>query len=110
MTVYNVKGDLVAYRFNKDLTPYGLNKGDILVVRKQNKFETGDTVIHEWIDNGLLDELESIESHAQGRSVVGIGIKIKGHNEIWKTKRKYAVSLNDVKVIGKLVQVIKNFE
>ena len=110
MTVHDVKGDLIAYRFNKDLTAYGLNNGDTLVVRKQTKFETGDTVVHEWLDNGLIDKLDSMESHAQGRSAIGLGIKIKGHNEIWKTKRKFAVSLNDVKVIGKLVQIIKNFE
>lgn len=110
MTVHDVKGDLIAYRFNKDLTAYGLNNGDTLVVRRQNKFETGDTVVHEWLDNGLVDELDDMESHPQGRSAVGLGIKMKGHNEIWKTKRKAAVSLNDVKVIGKLVQIIKNFE
>ena len=110
MTVYNVKGDLIAYRFNKDLTPYGLGNGDTLVVRKQTKFETGDTVVHEWLDNGLLEELDRLEGHAQGHSEIGLGVKMKGHNEIWKTKRKYAVSLNDVKVIGKLVQIIKNFE
>ena len=110
MTVYNVKGDLIAYRFNKDLTPYGLGNGDTLVVRKQTKFETGDTVVHEWLDNGLLEELDRLEGHAQGHSEIGLGVKIKSHNEIWKTKRKYAVSLNDVKVIGKLVQIIKNFE
>ena len=110
MTVYNVKGDLIAYRFNKDLTAYGLSNGDTLVVRKQTKFETGDTVVHEWLDNGLLEELDRLEGHAQGHSEIGLGVKMKGHNEIWKTKRKYAVSLNDVKVIGKLVQIIKNFE
>lgn len=110
MTVYNVKGDLIAYRFNKDLTPYGLGNGDTLVVRKQTKFETGDTVVHEWLDNGLLEELDRLEGHAQGHSEIGLGVKMKGHNEIWKTKRKTAVSLNDVKVVGKLVQIIKNFE
>ena len=46
MTVYNVKGDLIAYRFNKDLTPYGLGNGDTLVARKQTRSEAGHTVVN----------------------------------------------------------------
>ena len=109
MTVYNVKGDLVAYRFDRELTAYGLSAGDTLIVRKQTKFETGDTIIHEWLDNGLRMKLNE-DNLPIKKSLIGVGIKIKGHNEMWKTRRKAAVSLNDIKPIGKLVQIIKNFE
>ena len=109
MTVHDVKGDLVAYKFDRELTPYGLAEGDTLVVRKQTKFETGDTVVHTWLDNGLREELGK-DGRMNLRHGVGLGIKIKGHNEIWKTRRKAAVSLSDVEIVGKLVQIIKNFE
>ena len=109
MTVYDVKGDLLAYRFDRELTAYGLSAGDTLVVRKQSKFETGDTIIHEWLDNGLRMEVDENGMPVK-RSAIGLGIKIKGHNEMWKSRRKAVVSLNDVAIIGKLVQIIKNFE
>ena len=123
MTVHDVKGDLVAYKFDRELTPYGLAQGDTLVVRKQTKFETGDTVVHRWLDNGLTScTCQACQKEADNREELGkdgrmnlkhglgLGIKIKGHNEIWKARRKAAVSLNDVEIIGKLVQIIKNLE
>ena len=100
VTVYNVKGDLLAYRFDRDLIHYGIGRGDTLVVRKQTKFETGDLLVHQWKDNSHPDKVENL----------GVGIKIKGHNEIWKSRRRITVSFNHIILIGKVIQIIKNLE
>ena len=102
VTVYNVKGDLLAYRFDRDLIHYGIGKGDTLVVRKQTKFDTGDLLIHSWKDNNHPDRVEN--------TTLGLGIKIKGHNEIWKTRRRITVSFNHIILIGKVIQIIKDLE
>ena len=102
VTVYNVKGDLLAYRFDRDLIHYGIGKGDTLVVRKQTKFETGDLLVHHWRDENHTERVEN--------TILGVGIKIKGHNEIWKTRRRITVSFNDIIVVGKVIQIIKNLE
>lgn len=44
VTVYNLTGDIVAYKFNRDSPTYGIDSNDIVVVRKQKKFETGNAV------------------------------------------------------------------
>ena len=107
VTVYNIKGDLVAYKFDRDLTSYDLSRGDTIVIRKQNKFEQGDLVAHAYLS---ADEGDHEYQTREQAKEIGLGYKIKGHNEIWKTRRQVSVALADIKPIGKVVQIIKNLE
>tara|TARA_R110000822_G_scaffold44890_1_gene120304 strand:- start:226 stop:909 length:684 start_codon:yes stop_codon:yes gene_type:complete len=106
VTVYNIKGDLIAYKFDRDLTAYNLSRGDTIVVRKQNKFEQGDLVAHAYLKS---DDDHEYQNREQAKEV-GLGYKLKGHNEIWKIRRQVSVALADIKPIGKVVQIIKNLE
>jgi len=92
VTVYNLTGDIVAYKFNRDSPTYGIDPNDIVVVRKQKKFETGNAVLffHE-------DRLQ-------------LGKKIDGINSIYQIRKNRTVRLADVRIIGRVVQIVKNLD
>lgn len=90
VTVYNLTGDIVAYRFDRQSGTHGIDIGDIVVVRKQKKFETGNTVSF-WYE----DELQ-------------LGKKLEGQNAIFQIIKNRTVKLVDVRVIGRVVQIVKN--
>ena len=92
MTVYNLTGDIVAYKFNRDSPTYGINPNDIVVARKQKKFEDGNVVL--FFDEDRLQ----------------IGKKIDGMNAVYQSRKNRTVRLADVRIIGRVVQIVKNLD
>lgn len=91
MTVYDVKGDVIAYRYPRDCTTNGVKAGDIIVVRKQKKFEDGNLVLF-------------------FEDTIGLAIKLDGVNAVFQGKTKRTIKLSDVRVVGRVVQIIKNLD
>ena len=93
VTVYNLTGDIVAYKVNKEYPNYGADNGDIIVVRKQKKFETTNVVMFFDEKNGL-----------------SFGKKLEGVNSVYQVRMNRTVRLSDVRVIGRVVQIVKNLD
>lgn len=92
VTVYNLTGDIVAYRFDRRSRTHGIDIGDIVVVRKQKKFDTGNTVLF-IADEGLE-----------------LGKKLEGQNSVFQIIKNRTVKLADVRIIGRVVQIVKNLD
>ena len=92
VTVYNLTGDIVAYRFHRRSRTHGVDIGDIIVVRKQKKFDIGNTVLF-IADEGLE-----------------FGKKLEGQNSVFQIIKNRTVRLADVRVIGRVVQIVKNLD
>ena len=93
VTVYNLTGDIVAYKVNREYPSYGAADGDIVVVRKQKRFETTNVVMFFDEENGI-----------------SLGKKLEGVHSIYQTRRNRTVKLSDVRVIGRVVQIVKNLD
>ncbi len=93
VTVYNLIGDIVAYKFNRDLPTHGVAAGDILVVRKQKKFEANNLVFFYHQEDGELQTGKKLETHA-----------------VYQTSKNRTTKLADVRVIGRVVQIVKNLD
>lgn len=91
MTVYDVKGDIIAYRYPRDKITAGITEGDIVVVRKQKKFEDGNLVL--FFDN-----------------TINIGTKLEGQNALFQPVSNRTIKMSDVRVVGRVVQIIKNLD
>lgn len=92
ITVYNINGDVVAYKYPRVSPTYGVDAGDILVVRKQKKFDDNNVVLF-FDDKGI-----------------GLGKKIEGIKAVYQTRRNRTVRLADVRVVGRVVQIVKNLD
>ena len=92
VTVYNLTGDIVAYRFDRRSRSHGIDIGDIVVVRKQKKFETGNTILF-WYEDGLQ-----------------LSKKLEGQNAAFQIIKNRTVKLADVRIIGRVVQIVKNLD
>ena len=93
VTVYNLIGDIVAYKINRDLPTHGVAAGDILVVRKQKKFEANNLMLFYHDKDGELQTGKKLETHA-----------------VYQTNKNRTTKLTDVRVIGRVVQIIKNLD
>jgi hypothetical protein len=93
ITVYNLTGDIVAYKFNRDLPTRGVAAGDIIVVRKQKKFEENNLVLFYHKEDGELQTGKKLETNA-----------------VYQTNRNRTVKLADVRIIGRVVQIVKNLD
>ena len=104
MAVYNLKGDIEAFYFPRDLVAYGIDENDIVIIRKQKKFDEGNLVLY-------IDEDNFIDTYSKDeRQRLGIGVKVANQNAIWKVRRKLTVPLSELHVLGKVVQIVKNLE
>jgi len=92
VTVYNLTGDIVAYKFHRDSPTYGVDPNDIVVVRKQKKFEDANVVLFFYEDR------------------LQLGKKINGMNAVYQTRKNRTVRLADVRLIGRVVQIVKNLD
>lgn len=92
VTVYNLTGDIVAYKIDRDSTTYGINQNDMIVARKQKKFEDGNVVL-------FFDE-----------DILQLGKKIDGMNALYQSRKNRTVRLADVRIIGRVVQIVKNLD
>ena len=92
VTVYNLTGDIVAYKFDRDSPTYGINPNDIVVARKQKKFEDSNVVLFFYEDR------------------LQLGKKIEGMNAVYQSRMNRTVKLVDVRVIGRVVQIVKNLD
>ena len=92
VTVYNLTGDIVAYKWPRETPTFGLETGDLVIVRKQKKFEDNNCVLF-FNDEGI-----------------GLGKKIEGMNAVYQTVKNRTVRLADVRVIGRVVQIVKNLD
>lgn len=91
MTVFNVKGELEAHIWPRECGTNGIAQGDIVVVRKQKQFDEGNLIcFHD-------DEIRT-------------GIKVGGQNAAFQPRKGKMVMLKDVKVKGKVVQIIKQLD
>ena len=93
VTVYNLTGEIVAYKFDRDLPTHGVETGDILVVRKQKKFEANNLMLFYHEEDGELQTGKKLETHA-----------------VYQTSRNRTTKLADVRIIGRVVQIIKNLD
>ena len=92
VTVYNLSGEIVAYKFNRDAPTYGVHTNDIVVVRKQKKFEANNVVLFFYEDR------------------LQMGKKIERINAVYQTRANRTVRLADVRIIGRVVQIVKNLD
>ena len=92
VNVYNLTGEIVAYKFARRSRTHGVDVGDIVVVRKQKKFDAGNTV--------LFVAEEGLE----------MGNKLEGQNSVFQIIKNRTVKLNDVRIIGRVVQIVKNLD
>lgn len=92
VTVYNLTGDIVAYKFDRESPTYGIDPNDIVVARKQKKFEDGNVVL--FFDEDFLQ----------------LGKKIDGMNAVYQSRKNRTVKLADVRIIGRVVQIVKNLD
>ena len=92
VTVYNLTGDIIAYKFDRDSITYGINPNDIVVARKQKKFEDANVVLFFYEDR------------------LQLGKKIDGMNAVYQTRKNRTVRLADVRLIGRVVQIVKNLD
>ena len=92
VAVFNLTGDIVAYKFDRDSLSYGINPNDIVVARKQKKFEDANVVLF-FYENRLQ-----------------LGKKIDGMNAVYQTRKNRTVRLADVRLIGRVVQIVKNLD
>ena len=92
ITVYNINGDVVAYKWPRNTPTFGLETGDLVIVRKQKKFDDNNCVLF-FNDEGI-----------------GLGKKIEGMNAVYQTIKNRTVRLADVRVIGRVVQIVKNLD
>lgn len=90
--VYNLRGEIVAYKFHRNSITYGVNQNDIVVARKQKKFEDNNVVLF-FYEDGLQ-----------------MGKKIEGINSVYQSVKNRTVRLVDVRVIGRVVQIVKNLD
>ena len=93
VNVYNLTGDIVAYKFDRASPTYGIDPNDIVVVRKQKKFDETNIVL--FFDNEYG---------------ISLGKKLEGLNAVYQTRRNRTVRLADVRVIGRVVQIVKNLD
>ena len=93
VTVYNLIGDIVAYKINRNLPTHGVAAGDILVVRKQKKFEANNLLLFYHEEDGELQTGKKLETHA-----------------VYQTNKNRTTKLADVRVIGRVVQIVKNLD
>jgi len=93
VTVYNLTGDIVAYRFDRPAPTYGIDPNDIVVVREQKKFEETNIVL-------FFDDKYGIS----------LGRKLDGLNAVYQIRRNRTVKLANVRVIGRVVQIVKNLD
>ena len=92
VTVYNLTGEIVAYKYNRDSPTYGVDPGGRGITQKQKKFEDNNVVLFFY-----EDELQ-------------LGKKIEGINSLYQTRRNRTVKLADVRIIGRVVQIVKNLD
>ena len=92
VTVYNLTGDIVAYKYPRISPSYGVDEGDIVVVRKQKKFDDNNVVL-------FFDDAR-----------INLGKKIEGMKAVYQPRRNRTVRLADVRVIGRVVQIVKNLD
>jgi hypothetical protein len=92
VTVYNLTGDIVAYKFNRDSPTYGVDPNDIVVARKQKKFEDSNVVLFFYEDR------------------LQMGKKVEGINSVLQARANRTVRLADVRIIGRVVQIVKNLD
>ena len=92
VTVYNLTGEIVAYKFDRDAPTYGVNLNDIVVARKQKKFESNNVVMFFYEDR------------------LQMGKKIEGINSVYQSRKNRTVKIADVRIIGRVVQIVKNLD
>lgn len=92
VTVYNLTGEIVAYKYNRDSPTYGVHLNDIVVARKQKKFESSNVVLFFYEDR------------------LQMGKKIEGINSVYQSRMNRTVRLADVRIIGRVVQIVKNLD
>ena len=92
VTVYNLTGEIVAYKFDRDSPTYGVHPNDIIVARKQKKFESNNVVLFFYEDR------------------LQMGKKIEGINSLYQSRMNRTVKLADVRIIGRVVQIVKNLD
>lgn len=92
VNVYNLTGEIVAYKFNRDSPTYGIDPNDIVVARKQKKFEDSNVVLFFYEDR------------------LQMGKKIEGINSVYQSRMNRTVKLADVRIIGRVVQIVKNLD
>ena len=90
MSVYDLKGDIVAYIANVDDRCFDVD--DRIVLRRQKKFEFGDVVVF------LNGDKIMCATQTQGKDLIKVG------------PPTVTIQKKDVHILGKLVQVIKNYE
>jgi len=93
VAVFNLTGEITAYKLDRDLPSHGVVAGDLLVVRKQKKFEPSNVV---FFYNEIDSQLQT------GRKL--------DTNSVYQTKRNRTIKLADVRIIGRVVQIIRNLD
>ena len=90
MSVYDLKGDIVAYIANTTDRCFDVN--DRIVLRQQKTFDFGDVVVF------LEDDKIMSATQTKGKDLIKLGATTE------------TVVKSEVYILGKLVQVIKNFD
>ena len=93
VAVFNLTGEITAYKLDRDLKSHGVVVGDLIVVRKQKKFEPNNVML---IYNEAECQLQT------GRKL--------DTNSLYQTGRNRTIKLADVRIIGRVVQIIKNLD
>ena len=93
VTVFNLIGEITAYKLDRELPSHGVVVGDLIVVRKQKKFEPNNVML--------------IYNEAEGQ--LQTGRKLDTHS-LYQTGRNRTIKLTDVRIIGRVVQIIKNLD
>ena len=93
VNVYNLTGEIVAYKMIRAFPARGVEVDDILIIRKQKKFEPNNVIFFHNPDDNELQTGRKLDTNA-----------------VYQTGRKRTVKLADVRIIGRVVQIVKNLD